>query len=548
LPHKSLVLPFVVKDGGRENPFTPEMELSAVVCLAEAQRKKPGLLSASPEKIQFISKVYYPLWIVPWEDRCIIVDGLGFSSHNLKYAELPDLKLFIEDLERNAVVHEDFMNTLEKHSETFEDFASITDISFNAIITNKNLLNSLHEYFSEGEFLEDNAETPIVLIPSKIDEKEASEACEKLINCWRKINADRKGLQQALNRLEEKTRLQENGILCEIEQIKEKYEREISNLKTAIEDKVNKLTSKLEAETKKITKKADKKLKAITKEKEKYKRKLQKLEQEEITIRKKIENFKRKGNDVKATYWNQQLKKCRKEIEKVEKEIKAISNKIEKIKGESKAKIDEIKASFKEKISSEEEKIEELKTLRDSEIEAKQKKLEELRSKKEYIANRIEELIEQKKVYASKLKEETTIPWKQDGTILAYTPLYLVKYEKNGEFRYKVHPPMIASSHKGIFKKIRKFWSFGLESRMKLLVNPRSKDMYKALSSALIETIKRDNEFEERINRICQSNDVLKKKDFGKLLTEGINELKHEGWVSLEETLAILKKYGEVKK
>jgi len=545
LPYKSLILPFVVKDKSREKPFTSDMELASVICLAEAQRKKPGLLSASPERITFISKVYYPLWAVPWEDRCLIIDGLGFSSHKLKYVEPPDLKLFVEDLKRNAVVHEDFKSTLEKHAKTFEDFAATIDLSFNALVTHKNLLETFLEYFKEGSPLDESSEEPPVLIPPELGEKEALEACQKIINCWRQINADRKGLQQALNILDEETRFHEHGILCEIEQIKEKLEEEVSNLKPAIENKVKKLTSKRDAETKKIVKATEKKLKAVAREREKYKRKLQKLEQDEITIRRKIENFKRKGKEAKAAYWNQQLKKCRKEIEAVERKIKAVSRQIEKIKKESEEKIKNVEESFQEMVSSEEAKIEELTALYNSEIETKKKELGELRSKTDSIADQIEELIEQKKLYASRLKEETTIPWKQDETVLVYVPLYLVKYEKDGAVRYNVYSPMLASSHKGILKKIRRFWSFGLESRIKLLVRPRSKEMDKMFSSALLERMGNDKTFEEKINKICQFNNVLKRDNFRKSLTSGINELKHEEWVNLEETLTILKQYGD---
>jgi len=544
LPYKSLILPFVVGDSDRKKPFTSDMELTTVAILAEAQRKKLGFLSDSSEKISFVSKVYYPLWAVPWEDRCLILDGLGFSSCNVKYAKLPDLKLFTENLKRNVVVREEFRNALEEHAETFKDFAATVDLSFNALVAHRNLLDTFLEYFKEGSFLDEEAEKSQVLIPSELDEKGVLEACERVINCWRQIKADGRGLQQALNILEDAMRLHEHGILCEVEQIREKYEEEISNLKPVVEKKVKKLMLKRDGEAKKIVKAVEKKLTAATRKKEKYKRKLQSLERNEVAIRKKIEVFKRKRNEVKVALWSYELRKRQREIGNVKREIKAVSNLIERIRKKGEEKIRKLEESFQEMVDMEEAKIKETTALCDSEIEAKQKELEELRSEADSIAKQIEGLIGRKKWYASTFKEEMAIPWNQDKTVLVYVPFYLVRYEKEAEARYNLHPPMVASGYKGILKKIRKIWSFSLESRIKLLVHPRSKELHKMFNSALIRKMRKDKVFEEKVNEICRSNNLLNSDSFRKALTNGINELKEEGWINLEESLTILERYG----
>ena len=67
------------------------------------------------------------------------------------------------------------------------------------------------------------------------------------------------------------------------------------------------------------------------------------------------------------------------------------------------------------------------------------------------------------------------------------------------------------------------------------------------LNSALIERIRKDEAFREKIDKICCSNNLLGKEDFDKLLTDGMNQLKRQELVKLEETMAILKQYGGVK-
>jgi len=547
LPYKSLVLPFIVDKSG-EKPFTPELEPATVVCLAEAQRKKGGLLSSSVEKIAFISKVHYPIWLVPWEDRCLLVDGLGIPSYEGAYAKPPDLKRFIEDLKRSSVSRGDFKEALGRHLETFKDFIEVAKVSVKGLITQKGLLSALPEYLGKGKVLEDSSNESLDLIPPELGEEQALKACDKVVKLWRLIKGDVKGLQQALKLLDEMISLHEHGIQCEIERIREEYGRKISNLTLAIEDKVKKLIQKRDSEIKKVEKAIEKKLKSAMRRMDRSKHKLQRLERNEIAILKKIEHFKRKGREAKAAYWGQKLRECRREIGNVEREIKSISSQIEKIKREGEERVKDVKESFERTISLEKERIRELEALRDSEIKGKQKELEELKFKAEHISSQIEELINRKEKYASTLRDETTIPLRLDETALTHIPLYLVKYEgEEGKARYGLHPPMLASSPKGILKKIRKIWRFSLESRIKLLISPFSKDLEKMLNSALIERIRKDEAFREKIDKICCSNNLLGKEDFDKLLTDGMNQLKRQELVKLEEAMAILKRYGGVK-
>ena len=103
-----ITLPYVVEDDERKKPFTQDMETAAILCLAEAKRKKPRILGTSQEKLLFISKLHYPLWTIPWDNDSIIVDGLEMFSHTTTYTKPPDVKLFVEDLQRSKMLRELF--------------------------------------------------------------------------------------------------------------------------------------------------------------------------------------------------------------------------------------------------------------------------------------------------------------------------------------------------------------------------------------------------------------------------------------------------------
>jgi len=539
------VLPFVVEDINRKGKsFTFDMETAAIVCLAETQRKKQGLLGGLSEEFSFVSKIHYPLWAVPWGDKCLIVDGLGFSSYDDEYLEPPNVKIFVEDLKRDSFVREEFRNALKKHAESFKDFVATVDFSLNAVVAKKSLLHDLLEYFKEGTPLNENGS---VMVPIVLKRGDALETCEKFIQYWRKIQADIKGFQYALNILNEETKLNKQGTISEIEQLREKYANEISRLKSDIEKKVKKLTKKQEAEIAKMTKAAEKKMKAAAKEKEKYERKLQILERNMVLLQKKVEASKRKKGESKVARWSYELKMCQREIDNINREIRAVSLLIERTRKEGKDAVRELEKRHQKMVEQEEAKITDLMALQNSDITGKQRELEELLLESSHIKNLIKRLIEQKKMHASKFKEETAISWKLDEITLVCLPFYLVRYVREAEARYRVYSPTAATDYKGILKSVQKaIRSFDLESRINLLLRLRSKELSDMLSSALIGKMRENKAFEGKIFEICRSSNLLNSTDFKESLTKGVRELKEEGWVKLGEVHTIISKYGGI--
>src|SRR3990170_5206312 len=142
---RNLVLPYVAGESERKKDFTYEMEVASILCLAEAKRKKLGILGTSPEKVSFILKLHYPLWVIPWENESLLVDALWTTTHRLAYKTTPNIKLFTEDLERSTVARKSFQEVLEKNAETFNDY-STTEVTTEAVVASKKVLAAITEY------------------------------------------------------------------------------------------------------------------------------------------------------------------------------------------------------------------------------------------------------------------------------------------------------------------------------------------------------------------------------------------------------------------
>ncbi|UCE15580.1 MAG: hypothetical protein JSV12_06815, partial [Candidatus Bathyarchaeota archaeon] len=157
--------------------------------------------------------------------------------------------------------------------------------------------------------------------------------------------------------------------------------------------------------------------------------------------------------------------------------------------------------------------------------------------------NLIEQLVEQKKLHASQLKEKTIL-WEPEGVTLINVPFYVFGYENGEKSRYHVHSPVVAMGYEGIIRKIQKtIWSFSLESRIKLLLRSRSRSLVEMFTSIFAERLREDETLERVMYELGSSNNLLDAQDFGEALARGMKELKAEGWISQDEKDTLLKAY-----
>lgn len=544
MSYTSLILPYAVEDADRKKPFTHDMEVAAILCLADAERKKLGLLDVSPERISYVSKLHYPLWAVPWENECFIVDGLGFFSHTIMCMKPPDVKSFTEDIKKNTAVRKLYRNALKKHAQTFRDFIVTDQIQIEAVISDKKMLSTILEYLKHSSTSKRKAEEPIGLAPPKLNKKAAVEAARKIIDRWEQIQSEIKGLQYATDVLHEEHNFHEHKILREIERVRGIYEKEIFRVKPLIGKRVEQLITERDAKIQKGIKATEGGMKATLRERDKQERKLRRIKRSKREFERKRDARKRKSDKPGESYWNSEVKRCKTKMSEIRERIQVLSRRIELARKQKEVTIKKLNKNYQARIDRERRRIADLEASRDYEIATKRKEIEELRSEASTVLNLVERLIERKKLNASRLKE-VTIPWKPEGVTLICVPLYLVQYVTEGKSRSHSYAPMIAMGYEGIMKRIRKaFWSFSLEYRIKLLLRPRSRALKRMLNSVLVEKTREDKALKEVLQGLGCSNNLLSIPNFIEVLAKGMEELKGEGWINPEEEDAILNAYA----
>jgi hypothetical protein len=520
---KILVLPFIVKAHDNEENVSYPAELAGVACLTEWQRKKAGFLRDTTEKVSFLSKLYYPIWVAPLEDSCLIIDGLAYSSHNFAFKEPAATGLFVEDLKKNSTVPQEFMTALSRQTKNAEKIASTVNLSFKALIADKELLKFFSEYLkSNASFSGEKA----VFVPSEIDETAATAAHEAVVNCLRRIYANVKGLQYALEVLNEEVEFHERMALNEVELLKEKCEAEIASLKPEVEKNIEKLKSKRDVAISHVSKDTEKKTAVLEKKREKYLQRLRGLEQRKESAHKKR----------RQTYM---LERYDQEISNVKKEIRALASMIEDVKKEGKKNTKKLEEEFRAAAALKEEKIKKLNSAYEAKIGEKTKYIADMTSETAAVTKSFTSLMDEMKREASVFKEQIIINWKINDCTLICVPIYMTAYAKDSEERYSLFSPMTISEDVSVLQGLRKILTLTPEPRLKLLMRQASNELHELLSSAVIKKMQSEETFRQNITDLCRANNLLKRDNFERTLNEGLTEAEQKQWITAEEATAV---------
>lgn len=544
MPVESLVLSFAVPVEDRKKAFSSNMETAAIIALADANRKKPMVIDVFPEKILFISKLHYPLWVIPWENRSFLVDGLQIESSSLSHMILPDMEPFLNNIDRGKGDRAQFFNALSQHERTFASFPETQDIEFSGIITGKPLLTEIEKYIEERTATKADSPKNIVLIPPKLDSEGAEKSLQEFLRLYDSLQSDIKGLEYASNILNQSVRLHQEKINREIELSNKAFNREIEAIRPSVEKNIEKLRSEHDAKAERMNQRARTHLNAKLREKERLQREFQTLELRRTELRKRLGIRRNVRDKTGTTRLEQSLRSCESQLEEGKMRLENSLREIELAQRQSLEEARVLRFQYQALIDFERSKIIEIETNR--EVKATTKKNEEarLRSVTARITGQIEHMIEERRLHLSEL-EELTIDWQPEKATLLALPFYLTAYFAVDKQRYDVIAPFNVQSPEGIVKEIKKkLLSFSLPARIQLLLQPRAKAFDKMFDSCLKSTHD-DQALNDKLAELGKANNILNQPNLREALTTGAKELKTEGWMKQEEGTKLVRDYAK---
>lgn len=534
MTQKNLTLPFIITTQENGNLTFPA-ELAYAACMAELQRKKTGFLRDTPEKLAFLSKTHYPLWIIPVEDSCIVLDGLGLATHKFTFKEPSQTGVFIEELEKNSQNPQEFANALENQTRKIREFTSPTSVSFGAVIADKELLSFLLEYLKKASSpnMSEEKNQPI---PPEIDETTAAETSHAISNCLRTLQADAKGLQYALDTLNEEAEFHKEAANREIEKLKETCDAETAKLRPQVDKKVKALTAKRDKNLATAARTTDKKTATAERKRDSYLRKLQ------VAERRKDAAEKRKKSKSKSAYGSYEVDKRNREINNIKKQLRDISEDLDRIKKEAENNTRRIEEEFRNAAAQEESRITQLKTACDAKVAQKKEQIDKMTSQTATITLNFHNLMDELKHDGNALREQVEINWKTDSpdeTVLAQIPVYIAKYAAKGDNeRYALFSPTVLSEDTSVMGELRKMLTLSSEPKLKTLTRQANKRLHDMLTANVIDKMQNDEVYRTKINAVCRTNNLLDRMDFAETLNEGLDELVKRGWMTAQEAQA----------
>ena len=541
--HPTFLLPYLIKEPEREKECSIEMERAAILCLSEEKRKKHGILSGSSETISCIAKICYPFWVVPWGDRCIIIDGLDLLSSSIRRNEIYDVLEFTEDLNRSSSSFSLFLKTLKRHSQTFQRFISSKEVSLKGIVNETSVLKSFKTIIKEAVKISMKDEVDAVFVPPIISGEQAEKRAQKFIEQWNILRSEIDALHYAIEVLNRETIRHKEKISTEIDEARRNYDLRISRTKKLVSRKVRTLVREKEKAKSKIKDAGKRRLEKMLKEEDRLKQKIESLN---TLLREAVETRKRQ----KSRYPKRSTTRIDNRIAKYRSDIQILKGKKAKlrrmeseVRKETLEKLKEIGEKYQIRITEELEKLDILEEARKLEISEKSKIIDRIDQFSSAIESQIENLIEEKTKEIKSL-EGKAIPAKIEETALIGIPFYLAIFESPMRTRAEIYPPMVAKSYTSTMQKIRRMlFSFSLESRMELLLNPRFPELNREIFINLEKKMRSNPIFKGMIFETAKSNNLIESSEFVDDITKGIDDLEKEGWIGRDEKRDIIEMY-----
>jgi hypothetical protein len=498
--YKQFLLPFSALSENRKEPFTADLEAAAVFSLSELDRAKGGgLLSRGPEeRIVFIAKIGYPLWLFPWSKTTLIFDGFNRSSHTLRYAVIPDINTFIDNLKRSSKTRETHMAFLSDHINYFQAPVTEEAVVINGLITEPEFLKEFETYRHEARETEDESPDVGLLTPT-IDESTIASILKELESLHFSFKRDVDGFYRCMKFINKATNHYTQVLRSKTRSVKEEFNVKINAQEELVTPKVHHLKEAYDHQIIESTK-------AFERQKLPVQKRKVKLEKSREQALKKIEQYKL---DAKT---------CAERDDSV---------------GEDKwkEKANETKKEARQPLL-------DLESSRDAQILLYKQEADKLEQQTKTILDQLGRTVKLRETSIENFDKLGVTPESElKEAVLFYVPFYVVCYQVESKKRYLILPPSEANTI-GLSTKLKS--ALG-RAKIKQLLVPR----FEVITSLMdtIQVLAQQNAvFETEMREMSVRANILSTVSNREKIRKGLENLRQEGWISEKEHLSLNQK------
>jgi hypothetical protein len=525
-----LTLPFAVSAQNRIKDFTEEMEMAAILYNAESNRQKgEGYILKKPdEKLVFITKAAYPIYLVPWTKGTLAFDGLGTTKHALSYDTLPDISAFNKDIMENARTTEAYSTALVRNSNYFENFTAREEKTIDNLIATPDFLQDFSIYLSKAESTQKPLITRAVL-SSIIEQSEISASIQELAWLVTKLREDVESIDVSMRLLSKTTREKTQTIREEIRENRRKYDRQAAKAKPTVTRKTRQIQEKYNKGIARASKGFERRLQRLNESRAKYGKMRKHLTTEMNRCKTKVARCRKHNKKRNLALWNLRLKRTEKRLAPLSNNIKNIDENIRNLETAKTQKTSQLRLecdTAREKAATI---LRELAASQEAEVKMKQQKIASLEQDTARIINQMKEMAKSKKAALNEI-DNVNMPTRKRTGALVYLPFYLARYEKEGIQRYVIYPPSIVGDM-DILTKMK--GALGA-AKMKAFLQPRSKAITTFLNQ-LVPLLQQNPMLEKEVTEAGIQESLLRIKELRLGVKRGLEELENEQWISRDE-------------
>ncbi|MGD0643440.1 MAG: hypothetical protein ABSA75_00875 [Candidatus Bathyarchaeia archaeon] len=521
----------------RRGPFSFEVEAAAVYALAELERTKGGgLIVKQPhEKLLFIAKMGYPLWLFPKSETTYIFDGLNNSSYTVNYPDLPTAKAFIESLERNSKTREDYKAFLSDHNNYFLQPKKEKEFSLRGVITDSDFKKEFNIYRKEAIEVTGQPANLAPLSPS-LEEPTVSSMLAEMDKVQSLLKEDTERLSECLRFVNKKTSQYVTELDYAAGAVRDEANAKIKAQEEFVNPQIAKLNSEYKQRIANVTRSFDEDVESLEKLKVKKEKLIENGEEKINLYQKEAKTQAQKKHIIYEKRWKEKSSQTRKEINAVKKELKHIEKSLKNLNKQKTAETSKLKFELDAEIKQARRPILELEAGRDAKMLAFRQEAEKLIKWEKPVIEGINDTIKLRETINAKFENIGIRDQQLKSPALFYVPFYMACCQAGLNKRYIFLPPSTTSAI-GFAAKLK--GALGM-SKIKQLFIPRFKNITELIDK--VEVLAKQGPFlDSQIRDLGEKNNLLKTDSGRSNIAKGLVYLQHEGWLSDKEYQALSK-------
>jgi hypothetical protein len=526
---KGFVLPFSTPTAKKLKDFTRNMEMAAILYLAESERKKgeSRVLRKVDEKLVFVARACYPIWLVPCGGGTLIFDGLGFASHSLFYDVMPDVETFNRSLRENRGAVEFYTAALVRNKDYFRNFSGREEIELEGLISDSELLEDFKTYFHKLRRAKRRLKNRVFLA-NTVGDLEIREGIDRLSSLRRRTAKEIRALDKSMRLLNATTSRKVKRIRSDVRKIQSVHTKRIERIRPKVRRRILQIQSRYNQRIARKSKKVKRELRRLHEKRTELQKTVTYLKAEAKRCKTKMRGSKRD----KKTRWDLRLKGIEKKLPALSKRIEACSKRSGKAEAALKLEVARQKTECDECIEAANKVFLDLQSSRDAEIAMKRREVTRLEELTSYITGSMRDMVQKRRLFLREFGA-MGIVGKRRSRGLVYLPFYLARYEKGDKRRYVVYPPTFVVDM-GILTRMK--GALGA-ARLNALLRSRSKAIG-AFLNQLVGLLEKNAMLEKEVTEAGIRVSILLRKRARVGIKRGLVELERQKWISKNELQA----------